>query len=39
MYANTEKYYPNYFKSVKDFHEIAGTNSIGWQYKWSSQEP
>lgn len=38
MYANTEKFYPDYFKTVKDYHEVGGSGSIGWKYKWSSQE-
>ena len=36
--ANTEKFHPEYFKRVQEMHEKGGYGSIGWNYKWSSDE-
>ena len=36
--ANTEKFYPEYFKKVKEMHEKGGFGSEGWKYDWSANE-
>ena len=36
--ANTEKYYSEYFKNVKEMHEKGGFGSEGWKYNWSADE-
>ena len=36
--ANSEKTHPEYFQRVKEIHEKGGFGSIGWKYKWSSEE-
>jgi phenylalanyl-tRNA synthetase alpha chain len=37
-YSKVQEFYPDYFKRVKEVHEIGGYGSIGWQYNWSEVE-
>ena len=36
--SNTEKFYPEYFKKVKEMHEKGGFGSEGWKYIWRADE-
>jgi len=37
-YSKLDEKYSEYFKRVKEIHEIGGHGSIGWNYNWSAEE-
>jgi phenylalanyl-tRNA synthetase alpha chain len=37
-YSKVKDLLPEYFKRVKEVHEIGGYDSLGWKYNWSEEE-
>jgi phenylalanyl-tRNA synthetase alpha chain len=37
-YSKVKDTQPEYFKRVKEVHEIGGYDSLGWKYTWSEEE-